>query len=72
MTKTKKMSSVIVVKTNISFIDFSIVRNRMPKLGKITDTVRSRLIICIMMKHPSKARNYSIRSAASTQMTYSS
>ena len=44
-TKTANIRRQIVEKTKISFIDFSIVRKRMPKLGKISEATSSKLSI---------------------------
>ena len=44
-TKTVNIRRQIVEKTKMSFIDFSIVRKRMPKLGKISEATSNKLSI---------------------------
>ena len=44
-TKTEYINRQIVEKTKMSAIDFSIVRNKIPKLGRISDAISKRLSI---------------------------
>ena len=68
MTKSTKISKQIVEKTKTSLSERSIVRNKIPILGKIIEADSRRLIISRMQKTPISILNAKSNSAFQTHV----